>query len=268
MSVVPNSLRIGVANVHGGIRADGSPFDVPATLEELRADVIVVPEAFWPDDGPSFIDEFARRTGYHACKVSNWNMQLSTLAHRGPHTPGDWGLAVLTRHEPLSVAQVPLGSPPGLPRECRTALVVSAATKTGPVWVAGVHLSHRVPYWPARQLARLVRNLPPGPGAIAGDCNLWGPAALAVLKATCPLQRFHRAVLGRTWPAQFPLAQIDHVLTRDLMTSSGRVVPATGSDHHMVIADVARHTPSAASDGPLGSAPTELANRRSDVARR
>lgn len=37
--------------------------------------------------------------------------------------------------------------------------------------------------------------------------------------------------LGFTWPSAFPLARLDHVLTRGFATVSSAVLPANGSDH-------------------------------------
>lgn len=41
--------------------------------------------------------------------------------------------------------------------------------------------------------------------------------------------------LGFTWPAEFPVARLDHVLVRGLTTSHSNVLPANGSDHRGVL---------------------------------
>jgi vancomycin resistance protein VanJ len=43
---------------------------------------------------------------------------------------------------------------------------------------------------------------------------------------------------GFTWPAQFPLARIDHVLVKGVTVTDARVLPRTGSDHRPVEADL------------------------------
>jgi len=40
--------------------------------------------------------------------------------------------------------------------------------------------------------------------------------------------------LGFTWPAQFPVARVDHVLERGLEVASSLVLPANGSDHRPI----------------------------------
>ncbi|MET9450418.1 endonuclease/exonuclease/phosphatase family protein [Streptomyces cinerochromogenes] len=43
---------------------------------------------------------------------------------------------------------------------------------------------------------------------------------------------------GFTWPARFPVARIDQILVRGVTPESSRVLPATGSDHLPVAADI------------------------------
>lgn len=43
---------------------------------------------------------------------------------------------------------------------------------------------------------------------------------------------------GFTWPARFPMARIDHVLSRGLRAVRSGVLPATGSDHRPVVAEL------------------------------
>lgn len=40
--------------------------------------------------------------------------------------------------------------------------------------------------------------------------------------------------LGFTWPAAFPVARLDHILTRGLTTVHSTVLPANGSDHRAI----------------------------------
>jgi vancomycin resistance protein VanJ len=43
---------------------------------------------------------------------------------------------------------------------------------------------------------------------------------------------------GFSWPASFPMARIDHVLTRGVTAANAWVLPANGSDHRPVAADI------------------------------
>ncbi|WP_328995732.1 endonuclease/exonuclease/phosphatase family protein [Kribbella sp. NBC_01245] len=43
---------------------------------------------------------------------------------------------------------------------------------------------------------------------------------------------------GFTWPAEFPMARIDHILVRGVVPTKAWVLPATGSDHRPIIAQL------------------------------
>ena len=77
------------------------------------------------------------------------------------------------------------------------------------------------------QLVRLTRLLAAStvPTVIAGDLNMPGPVTgLAV--------GYTPAVNGRTFPAESPLLQLDHILTsRGVRARDGQVLPPAGSDH-------------------------------------
>ncbi|HET6859378.1 MAG TPA: endonuclease/exonuclease/phosphatase family protein, partial [Streptomyces sp.] len=42
--------------------------------------------------------------------------------------------------------------------------------------------------------------------------------------------------LGLSWPAAFPIARVDHILTRGVVPTDAWTLPATGSDHRPVAA--------------------------------
>ena len=73
-----------------------------------------------------------------------------------------------------------------------------------------MHTSSKV--WrlaPVRHLMALKRGLAAdGPQIIAGDFNFWGPPVGALFRG------WQRPVRGRTYPANRPHSQIDHVLVR------------------------------------------------------
>jgi endonuclease/exonuclease/phosphatase (EEP) superfamily protein YafD len=74
---------------------------------------------------------------------------------------------------------------------------------------------------------------------VAGDCNFWGPGVVAVMRG------WKRAVLGRSWPADKPHSQIDHILVRDdIEVLTGEVLPATPSDHRPIRARLRLKAPS------------------------
>jgi len=63
--------------------------------------------------------------------------------------------------------------------------------------------------------------------------NLWGPFVARLLPG------WRRTVRGRTWPAWRPHSQLDQVLVRGPLTfCGGDVLPAAGSDHRAVRADL------------------------------
>jgi endonuclease/exonuclease/phosphatase family metal-dependent hydrolase len=91
--------------------------------------------------------------------------------------------------------------------------------------VVGTHLTYRL--LSPVQLARLLRYVSAStlPAVIAGDLNM--PRQLARLAPG-----FAPAVRGRTWPAELPMVQLDHVLTsRRVAHAHGTVMPPAGSDH-------------------------------------
>jgi endonuclease/exonuclease/phosphatase family metal-dependent hydrolase len=102
--------------------------------------------------------------------------------------------------------------------------------------VANTHLS-LVPGWNRRQLRRLVRDLPgfPGPRLLTGDLNMI-PAAVRGWSGTRPL------AVAKTFPAQAPTRQLDHILTDDGGLRGGAVEAALMaiSDHRPLAVDVER----------------------------
>jgi endonuclease/exonuclease/phosphatase family metal-dependent hydrolase len=91
--------------------------------------------------------------------------------------------------------------------------------------VVNTHLTHR--YSSPVQLALLVRRLAgsPVPTVIAGDLNMPRPATVVALG-------YRPVVRGRTFPAGWPLIQLDHMLLRGRVTATGaEVAEPLGSDH-------------------------------------
>jgi endonuclease/exonuclease/phosphatase family metal-dependent hydrolase len=213
-------------NLHGGRRADGTPFDVAAACRQLKADMIVLQEAWRPAGQRDPLAKAAR-----ALRARIIRADLLTDTHLGrlgiapDASQGQWGLAVLTALPVTSYEVVDLGRSPG-DEIGRAAQLITVTTPGGAsLRVANAHLTYR--FFSPLQLMRLMRHLAARtePTVIAGDLNMPGPVTgLAV--------GYSPAVRGRTFPADRPLVQLDHVLTgRTIRAGEGTVLPAVGSDY-------------------------------------
>ena len=249
-----SELTIVTLNLHGGQRsrriskprlrrpspppekasANGA-FDVAGVLGSFDADVLVVQEAWWPDEGTAAVDLAAAGAGatVHSASfgrgiVEPWPHIISTRMDR---SRGRLGLAVVSRPSARLVDTIAVGDVRGDPAVRRCALHVALDVDGKELDLVAVHLSSRLPYAPPMQLRTLRRQLPPPerPAVIVGDFNLWGPAVTAMLPG------WRRAVRGRTWPAHRPHSQIDHVLVRDdVDVVEAEVLDEVGSDHRPV----------------------------------
>lgn len=218
-------LVLASLNVHGGRGADGTPFDIQAACRRFSADLIVLQEAWHRDGLPDPVAEAAEALGLQAIRAHLVHSDLRALNIARDPAPGRWGLAVLTTLPVISSELVDLGSVPGDPIS-RAALVVTVRAPGGAsLRVANAHLTHR--FFSPVQLVRLVCRLAASeiPTVIVGDLNMPGPVtALAV--------GYSPGVSGRTFPAQCPLVQLDHLLTRgEVRACDGEVLPPVGSDH-------------------------------------
>lgn len=269
----PDLRRVTVAslNLHAGVDRGGVPFDVGAALRSLDADVVVLQEVWRPDEGPSSVDELGGALGYDvrfSPVGSGWLRVPGDRRGRGalgasavcmeweadgrgmrpgtrgptcspgrPAARGRIGVAVLSR---LPVADTAVFALDQLPRDRarRSVLLLTVDVDGGPLVVAGTHMAH-LSQGSLRHFAQLRDRLQhvaagrPSPGALVGDMNLWGPVAERVLPG------WHRAVVGRSWPAGRPVAQPDHILVGTGVTvAGGRVLPPVGSDHRPVRAEL------------------------------
>jgi endonuclease/exonuclease/phosphatase family metal-dependent hydrolase len=249
-----SELSIVTLNLHGGrrnrgistprLRQHGPPpekaatngaFDVAGALRSFDADVLVLQESWWPDDGDAAVDLVATDSGatvhwasFGRGIVEPWPHIISARPHRAK---GRIGLAVVSRLPARLVEMIPVGDVPGDPALRRCALRVALDVGGQDLDLIAVHLSSRLPYAPPMQLRNLRRRLPPPDqrAVIVGDFNLWGPAVSALLPG------WRRAVRGRTWPAHRPHSQIDHVLVRrDVEVVDAAVLDDVGSDHRPV----------------------------------
>jgi endonuclease/exonuclease/phosphatase family metal-dependent hydrolase len=221
------TVTIASLNLHCGLSAGGRPFDVAAVLTRLDADIIAVQEDWWArDDGTDPVAEAARARGaqlFRAELSSGRSLAELSIAPRSDR--GTWGIAVLTRLPVIGHETLSLGRPEG-ELVGRAALICSVTAPGGwPLRLACTHLSPRLNS-PA-QLLRLSRHLAdaPGPTVIAGDLNM--PRA-----ATWMAGGYTPMVRGRTFPADKPRVQLDHLLAGPGLTClAATVLPAVGSDH-------------------------------------
>ncbi len=249
-----NELTVVTLNLHGGqrnrgistprLRQHGPPpekaatngaFDVAGALRSFDADVLVLQESWWPDEGPAAVDLVAADSGatvhwasFGRGIVEPWPHIISARPHRAC---GRIGLAVVSRVPARLVEMIPVGDVPGDPALRRCALHLSLDVGGRDLDLIAVHLSSRLPYAPPMQIRNLRRRLPPPDRrtVIVGDFNLWGPAVTALLPG------WRRAVRGRTWPAHRPHSQIDHVLVRNgVEVVDAAVLDEVGSDHRPV----------------------------------
>jgi endonuclease/exonuclease/phosphatase family metal-dependent hydrolase len=249
-----NELTIVTLNLHGGqrnrgistprLRQHGPPpekaatngaFDVAGALRSFDADVLVLQESWWPDEGAAAVDLVAADSGatvhwasFGRGIVEPWPHIISARPHRAT---GRIGLAVVSRVPARLVEMIPVGDVPGDPALRRCALHLALDVGGKDLDLIAVHLSSRLPYAPPMQLRNLRRRLPPPDrrAVIVGDFNLWGPAVTTLLPG------WRRAVRGRTWPAHRPHSQIDHVLVRNgIEVVDAAVLDEVGSDHRPV----------------------------------
>jgi endonuclease/exonuclease/phosphatase family metal-dependent hydrolase len=213
-------------NLHGGRGADGTPFDVVAACRQLKADMIVLQEAWWPAGQPDLVAEAAQALGARVIRTflaTDTDLRALAIAPDAAH--GRLGLAVLTTLPVTGYEVADLGRTPG-DKIGRAAQLVTVTTPAGAsLRVANTHLTHLL--LSPVQLVRLTRRLAAStvPTVIAGDLNMPGPVSgLAIGYAP--------AVHGRTFPAPRPLLQLDHMLTsRAVRARDGQVLPPAGSDH-------------------------------------
>lgn len=257
------TLRVASFNVHMGVDGWGRPFDLLGEIEALDADVLILQEAWTPDDGtPGTAALVADHMGYDVVAEARlasgrlyepvesagdrwgpsfgqvrktlrldeerWKVAAGPSGRAAQH--GGWGVALLARVACRDVAVLDLGK---LRRDPASRAAVRCTTDLGgrPLLIHGTHMSHISHLSPA-QYRRLARLLPPldTPALLAGDMNMWGPPASSFFRG------WRRAVVGRTWPSRRPHSQLDHVLVTPAVTVvDARVAPASGSDHRPVV---------------------------------
>ena len=219
-------IMLASLNLHGGVTSHGEPFDVAEACHRLKADVITLQEAWRPEEEPDVVTIVAAALGAevrHRGLARNTNRaRLGVGTDQGA---GTWGLAVLTMLPVIGYQEIELGRAPG-DRIGRAAQVLTLATPGGAALrVVNTHLTHR--FSSPVQLALLVRRLAGSslPTVLAGDLNMPRPATLVA-------RGYRSVVRGRSFPAGWPLIQLDHMLLSGAVSAAEtEVLEPVGSDH-------------------------------------
>jgi endonuclease/exonuclease/phosphatase family metal-dependent hydrolase len=196
------------------------------------ADVVVVLESWRDHDGRSVLDPLTA-DGYRIETIPFRKMYISSRRARH-EDPGEglWEIGICSRVPIIATRELPIGTIHADPAGPRSALLCTIDMDGVEVDIVAVHVSSRLwTFAPVRHLLALRPQLPPAARhvVIAGDCNLWGPAVVAIFK------QWRRSVMGPTYPAHRPHHQIDHILVRDDVTVlSGEVLAETPSDHRPI----------------------------------
>ncbi|MGP8000391.1 MAG: endonuclease/exonuclease/phosphatase family protein [Streptosporangiaceae bacterium] len=220
-------ITLASLNLHAGLTAGGEPFDVAAACHRLKADVIALQEAWRPDGQPDAVTGAAAELGAQVrhCGLARDTSRAGLGIGPDPG-PGTWGLALLSMLPVTGYQETELGRAPG-DSISRAAQVVTLTMPGGAALrVVNTHLTHR--FTSPVQLALLTRRLAAGPAVptvLVGDLNTPRAGTLAAAG-------YRRTVRGRTYPADRPWIQLDHLLVRGPVRVSGaEVADPAGSDH-------------------------------------
>lgn len=211
--------------MHGGLNVRGKPYDVPAAIRGFDAAVICLQEDWIPAGAASRVAQDPVATAGRALGVALHRAQLGIPAGPSGVGSGRLCISVLTGLPVINYEVITLGRGPGdtLPRVAQVMML--ELPDGGSLRLINCHLTFSVAS--PLQLRRLWRPLrsDPVPTVIAGDLNM--PALVA--------RRFGgltELVRGPTFPAHQPVLQLDHVLvSRHIQAGPGAVLPAVGSDH-------------------------------------
>ncbi len=233
------TFTVASMNLHCGFSSAREPFDVAAAICGLDAQVIALQETWTvvrPPDGSAPEPQASTATDPLAAAADALGARLlraplCTLPDRAylglpPSSgPGQLGIAVLSTLPVAGCDPISLGTARGdtIPRLAQV-VWIELADQTMLRFV-NTHLTYR-PFSPiqALRLRHCLRGYR-GPTVVAGDLNM--PRPIASLTTG-----YLSAVAGRTWPADRPVLQLDHVLAdRGVEGAGGTVLPHAGSDH-------------------------------------
>jgi endonuclease/exonuclease/phosphatase family metal-dependent hydrolase len=232
-----DEFTVASLNLHCGFGFYGQPFDVAAALCQLQADVICVQEAWLPaeddDGGPAsdWLGETSSKLGAEAFRaVLSRPPGLRLAGVPRTSIAGELAIVILTALPITDYAIIELGRAPrdDVPRFAQVVILDLGGGAT--VRVVNTHLTHRLTS--PLQLRALRQRLrddgqPTGriPTIVAGDLNMPRPfAAMSI--------NYDVTVRGKTWPADRPLLQLDHIVVdQRVKVIESQVLPSVGSDH-------------------------------------
>jgi endonuclease/exonuclease/phosphatase family metal-dependent hydrolase len=221
-----DSVAIASMNLHCGVGSQGEPYDVEAAICELDAPIVAVQECWTDGVTPDPVAAAAKALGAELLRAPlRSGASLPGLGIPLDSGPGQISIAVLSALPVVRYEVIDLGRVRGDLTPRRAQVVTVELPGGAPLRLACTHLTYR--FLSPVQLARLLQHLsrPAVPTVIVGDLNM--PRQVARIAPG-----YAAAVRGRTWPAELPLVQLDHVLINNrLERVDGQVLPAAGSDH-------------------------------------
>ncbi|RKS07333.1 vancomycin resistance protein VanJ [Nocardiopsis sp. Huas11] len=214
------------------------PVGTARDLAAQDADVLALQELTGQDRG-TYERELARAYPYHTVVG----------------TVGLWSRTPLSDARPVDTRMDvgPLGEakPPEETIVYNRALRATVATDGGPLAVYAAHLGsvRVVPRGGfvtgdrdrgAQALAEAVAAEELERVVLLGDLNgaMDDRAFDGVTAELSPVQDLAGSGFGFSWPAAFPVVRLDQILVRGVEVADSRVLPATGSDHRPVAADL------------------------------
>jgi endonuclease/exonuclease/phosphatase family metal-dependent hydrolase len=232
-----DELTVASLNLHCGYGFYGQSFDVAAALCQLEADVVCVQESWLPtqaDDGGPASDplaEAAAKLGAEVFRTVLTRRRGLNLAGVPPTSVGgEMAIAVLAALPATDYQVIDLGRAPGddVPRFGQ--VVILELRDGTAVRIVNTHLTHGLTS--PMQLRTLRRRLRGDaklagrvPTIVAGDLNM--PRALAAMSINDD-----PTVRGKTWPANRPFLQLDHIIVdQRIKVVQSQVLPSVGSDH-------------------------------------
>ena len=187
-----------------------------------------------------------------------WAAQVEELRATYPYRlegpiKSPWGIALFSRLPFDSSKAIPVGPSYGVQASVRT--------PDGPLMVIGTHLASPTTPWRAgvrnSQLDSLATRVArvSGPVVVVGDLNItpYSPLFQDWLARTGLTDTRRGRTLSPSWPVQLPIVgvPIDHcVVSHGVMIVRHRGLPAFGSDHYPILAELALVPPAPPEPAP------------------
>jgi len=240
-SIASWNVHMGLHNDHAGARDTVNRGPLNAVVErciEIDADVLVLQEARWWTGTPAS-DHDANGHAEQRSMIDAVAEAVGGTAHtyegdRPNRYPVPWTIAVISRVPTTRLDDLALPSLWDRTRAMIRVRLDDHDLVLGGGHHDGIHSLLRQPgLW--REQWRVMQAAAADNDVMVGDFNMWGP----VMARNLPGLR--RAVRARTWPAQRPHSQIDHILVNDRVeVVNGSVLPNMDSDHRPIKAMLRR----------------------------